>query len=199
MKINKWVYSFIWDLRVTIFLLWLQRVMRWIWDWAKYHNSHSSKSIRVTKLFFCQNDVLLGRSFWPKDNLVTLILFELQLLWYLAQSQIHRITLYFILYDNHRTYWAFSVIVCLKIKHSASNFSCKAISSDPSPILSRTSAMISVWVLKKINENTCILLTSSNNLISEFRIPNTYNEIFVLIFLMILRTHFEASLRFWNN
>ena len=44
-----------------------------------------------------------------------------------------------------------------------------------------------------------ILLTSSNNQISEFRIPNIYNEIFVLIFLMILRTHFEASLRFRKN
>ena len=30
--------------------------MRWIWDWAKYHDRHNSKSIRVTKLFFCQND-----------------------------------------------------------------------------------------------------------------------------------------------
>ena len=48
---------------------------RWIWDWTKYHNSHSSKSIRVTKLFFCQNGVLLGRSFWPKDSLVTLVRF----------------------------------------------------------------------------------------------------------------------------
>ena len=46
---------------------------------------------------------------------------------------------------------------------------------------------------------TTILLTSSNNQISEFRIPNIYNEIFVLIFLMILRTHFEASLRFRKN
>ena len=35
-----------------------------------------------------------------------------------------------------------------------------------------------------------ILLMSSNNQIPEFRIPNIYNEIFVLIFLMILRTHF---------
>ena len=69
--------------------------MWWIWDWAKYQNSHSSKSIRVTKLFFCQNGILLGRSFWPKDSFVTLILFELWLLWYLAQSQIHRITLYY--------------------------------------------------------------------------------------------------------
>ena len=68
--------------------------MRWIWDWAKYHNSYSSKSIRVTKLPCCQNGVFLGRSFWPKDSLVTFILFELWLLWYLAQSQIHRIPLY---------------------------------------------------------------------------------------------------------
>ena len=68
--------------------------MRWIWDWDKYHNSHRSKSIRVTKLIFCQNGVLLGRSFWPKDSLVTLILFELWLLWYSAQSQIHHTTLY---------------------------------------------------------------------------------------------------------
>ena len=72
----------------------------WIWDWAKYHNSHSSKSIRVTKLFFGQNGVLLGKSFRPNDSLVTLILFELWLLWYLAQSQIHRITLYLVLLNN---------------------------------------------------------------------------------------------------
>ena len=44
-----------------------------------------------------------------------------------------------------------------------------------------------------------ILLTSSNNQISEFWIPNIYNAIFVLIFLMILRTNFEASLRFRKN
>ena len=46
---------------------------------------------------------------------------------------------------------------------------------------------------------TSILLTSSNNQFSEFQISNIYDEIFVLIFLMILRTHFEASLRFRNN
>ena len=50
-------------------------MIRWYWDWAKYHDRHSSKSIRVTKLFFCQNGVLLGRSFWPKDSLVTLVRF----------------------------------------------------------------------------------------------------------------------------
>ena len=52
-----------------------------------------SKSIRVTKVSFCQNDVLIGGLFWQKDSLVTLLLFELWLLWYLAQCQIHRITL----------------------------------------------------------------------------------------------------------
>ena len=73
------------------------RVIRWIWDWAQYHISHISKSIKVTKLFFCQNGVLLGRSFWPKESLVTLIIFELWVLWYLAQSHIHRITLYIVI------------------------------------------------------------------------------------------------------
>ena len=51
---------------------------------AEYHNSRCSKSIRVSKLFFCQNGVLLGRSFWQKNSLVTFILFELWLLWHLA-------------------------------------------------------------------------------------------------------------------
>ena len=44
---------------------------------------------------------------------------------------------------------------------------------------------------------TIILLTSSNNQISEFRIPNIYHEIFD--YLMILRTHFKASMRFRKN
>ena len=68
--------------------------MPWIWDWVKYYNSHSSKSIRVTKLFFCQNGVLLGRPFWQKDSVVTLILFELWILWYLVQFQILVTSLY---------------------------------------------------------------------------------------------------------
>ena len=69
--------------------------MRWIWDWAIYHNSHSSKSIRVTKLSFGQNDLPRSTPFWQKNSLGALKLFELWLLWYLAQSQIHRITLYY--------------------------------------------------------------------------------------------------------
>ena len=36
----------------------------------------------------CQNDSPQGVSFWPKDSFVTHILFELCLLWYLAQWQI---------------------------------------------------------------------------------------------------------------
>ena len=42
------------------------------------------KSIWVTS----QNGSLMGESLWQKDSLVTLILFELGLFWYLAQSQI---------------------------------------------------------------------------------------------------------------
>ena len=68
--------------------------MRWIWDWAKYHNSRSSKNIRVTKVSFGPNNFPKSTPFWQMNSLVTLILFELWLLWYLAQSQIHCTTLY---------------------------------------------------------------------------------------------------------
>ena len=54
---------------------------------------HSSKSIWLTNLLFCQNDSPIRRSFWQKDSLITHILFELCLLWYLAQSQILMISL----------------------------------------------------------------------------------------------------------
>ena len=39
--------------------------------------SHSSKSIWVIKLSFCQNDPPMGELFWQKDSLITHILFEL--------------------------------------------------------------------------------------------------------------------------
>ena len=52
-------------------------MIRWIWDWAKYHNSHSSKSIRVTKLSFCQSDSPMSESFWQKNSLVSHIIFDL--------------------------------------------------------------------------------------------------------------------------
>ena len=45
-------------------------------DWAKYQNRHSSKSIKVTKKVFCQNDSPIGGSFGQKDSLITDILFE---------------------------------------------------------------------------------------------------------------------------
>jgi len=38
----------------------------------------SSKRIWVIKLSFCQNDPLMGESFWQNNSLVTHILFELQ-------------------------------------------------------------------------------------------------------------------------
>ena len=45
------------------------------------------------KLSFGQNDSPMGRSFWPKDSLITHILFELCLFRYLAQSTYFRDTL----------------------------------------------------------------------------------------------------------
>ena len=51
-------------------------------------SKHRSKNIWVTRLLFSQNDLLMGESLWQKDSLVTLIVFELCLFWYLAQSQI---------------------------------------------------------------------------------------------------------------
>ena len=64
-------------------------------DLAKYHNRHSSKSIWVIKLPFGQNGPPKGESSWQKDSLITHILFDLCLLWYLAQSTFFRDTLYY--------------------------------------------------------------------------------------------------------
>ena len=59
--------------------------------------------------------------FWQKNSLITLILFELWLLWYVVQSQIHWITLYLIF-----TTWSF-----ISVNHGLQNFyiSCKAWNS----------------------------------------------------------------------
>jgi hypothetical protein len=51
-----------------------------ICDWLNIIISHSSKSIWVTILLFCQNDSPIRRSFWQKDSLITHILFELWLI-----------------------------------------------------------------------------------------------------------------------
>ena len=50
--------------------------------------------IWVTKVSFCQNDPIIGESFWQKNSLVTLVYFELCLFWYFANSQILGISLY---------------------------------------------------------------------------------------------------------
>ena len=65
-----------------------------ICDQLKCLNRHRSKSIKVTSLFFCQNDVLIGGSFWQKDSLVTLILFDLCLFKHFSLLQIFVISLY---------------------------------------------------------------------------------------------------------
>ena len=57
-----------------------------ICPWARYQNRHSSKSIWVIKLSFCQKDLPLLESFWQKDSLITHILFELCLFRHLAYS-----------------------------------------------------------------------------------------------------------------
>ena len=45
--------------------------MHQICDWAKYHRRHSSISIWVIKMSFCQNDSKIGESFWKNNSLVT--------------------------------------------------------------------------------------------------------------------------------
>ena len=60
---------------------------------AKFATRHSSKSIWVMKLFFCQNYCPTSGEFWQKNSFITHILFELCLFWYLAKWQILRITL----------------------------------------------------------------------------------------------------------
>ena len=65
-----------------------------ICPWAKYQNRHGSKSIWVIKMSFCQKDPPIRESFWQKDSLITRILFQLCLFWYLAQGQILGIPLY---------------------------------------------------------------------------------------------------------
>ena len=45
------------------------------------YDSHRSKNIWAARLFFCQNDILFRESFWQKEKLVALIIFEIYLLW----------------------------------------------------------------------------------------------------------------------
>ena len=63
--------------------------------------SHSSKSMGVIKLSFCQNDPPMGESFWQKDSLTTHILFELWLITPLGCVQIFlKQTLFRLNYEN---------------------------------------------------------------------------------------------------
>ena len=45
------------------------------------------QKVWVTKLVFCINDSPIGGSFWKKDSLITHIIFDLCLFWYLADSK----------------------------------------------------------------------------------------------------------------
>ena len=65
--------------------------MLWMFtrDWSPKVETGLNVIIGIDKrLCFCQNDALLVESFWQKESIVTLILFELCLFWYLAQLQI---------------------------------------------------------------------------------------------------------------
>jgi hypothetical protein len=53
-------------------------VIRKIGDKLKRLNKHRSKSIRVTKLSFCQNDSSLSKSFWQKDSRFIITLYILK-------------------------------------------------------------------------------------------------------------------------
>ena len=90
-----------------------------ICNWAKYQNKHSSKSIKVIKLSFYQNDSPMGGSFWQKDSLITYILFELCLFWYLspvANFKHHSLS-------NHDFQPAF-ITFCENWRHVASTLFC---------------------------------------------------------------------------
>ena len=79
-------FNSFWRFRQILVVFSDYRVSHNYLDWAKYQNRHSSKSIWVMKLFFCQNDCPIRGSFWQKNSFITHILFELGLFWYLAQS-----------------------------------------------------------------------------------------------------------------
>ena len=74
--------------------LWITK----IWDLAKYHNSHSSKSIRVTKLSFGQTDLPRRTPFWQQKSLVSLIRGHLIFSW--------SVKLLLILYKFHKNSFA---------------------------------------------------------------------------------------------
>ena len=62
------------------------------------------------KLSLCQNDPLIGESFWQKDSLITHILFELCLFRNLAQFTFFLLTLYLIFM---RSKWNYNIVFTL--------------------------------------------------------------------------------------
>ena len=89
---------------------WLSRVSRYLF--LKFENGLNIKidivhkvCIWVTKVSFCQNDPIIGESFWQKNSLVTIIFFELCLVWYFANSQILGISLYLVYAHSFIFYW----------------------------------------------------------------------------------------------
>ena len=78
-----WPFQTKWD-RCLILIKYLHR--GWVPKFAtglKHQTGYNSKSIWVTRLLFSQNDYLMGESFWLKDSLITCIVFELCLIWYI--------------------------------------------------------------------------------------------------------------------
>ena len=71
--------NFSWLTIIKVLFLYINK--GWFpWDWAKYHDRHSSKNIWMIKLSFCQKDLLMGESFWQNNRLVNHMLFELYLI-----------------------------------------------------------------------------------------------------------------------
>ena len=75
--------------------------MRWIWDWAKYHNSHSSKSIRVTKLSFGQSGFPRSTPFWQKNQFAHSWTTEQ---WFMAHSY---------------TFWTMAILIFRPVSNSS--------------------------------------------------------------------------------
>ena len=86
--LRQWIIGLFLNIGIFYTSFYKYRLIPKICEWAKYQNRHSSKSIWVMNLFFCQNYCPIRWEFWQKNRFITHILFELCLFWYLAHSQI---------------------------------------------------------------------------------------------------------------
>ena len=102
----------------------LQRLVTKICDWAKYHNWHSSKSIRVTKLSFCQNDPL-GVHHFGKRTAWSLIYFLIYAYYNISQSQILVSSLYVLQLEPEMTLFIFYRFHIEFIRVNAKSFLCQ--------------------------------------------------------------------------